>query len=186
MTIPQKPSDYLIWLDLEMTGLDVEHNRIIEIATLITNNQLDILSEGPVFAIAQPESLLAGMDAWNTEHHTASGLVQRVRDSRTTVLDAEQATLDFLARFLAAGESPLCGNSIYQDRLFLARYMPRLEKFCHYRHIDVSTVKELARRWRPELVFQKQSAHRALDDIKESIAELKYYYDTFFVPYSPG
>ncbi|MCD8542651.1 MAG: oligoribonuclease, partial [Gammaproteobacteria bacterium] len=141
MTIPQKPSDYLIWLDLEMTGLDVEHNRIIEIATLITNNQLDILSEGPVFAIAQPESLLAGMDAWNTEHHTASGLVQRVRDSRTTVLDAEQATLDFLARFLAAGESPLCGNSIYQDRLFLARYMPRLEKFCHYRHIDVSTVK---------------------------------------------
>jgi oligoribonuclease len=181
MTTPQKPSDYLIWIDLEMTGLDPQHNRIIEIAILVTDNQLNLIAEGPVFAIHQSEELLGGMDAWNTKHHTQSGLIERVRQSSVNEAQAEQATLDFLAHYLKSGESPLCGNSIYQDRIFLARYMPTLEKFCHYRNLDVSTVKELARRWKPELTFTKASTHRALDDIRESIAELKFYREKFFV-----
>lgn len=181
MTTNSTPSNYLIWIDLEMTGLHPQHDRIIEMATLVTDNYLNIIAEGPVFAIHQAEDLLQSMDEWNTKHHTESGLLERVRQSSVNEVQAEQATLDFLSHYLKEGESPLCGNSIYQDRIFLARYMPKLEKFCHYRNLDVSTVKELARRWRPELKFEKKSVHRALDDIKESIAELVFYREKFFV-----
>ncbi|MBP9727000.1 MAG: oligoribonuclease [Gammaproteobacteria bacterium] len=176
----QKPSNYLIWIDLEMTGLNPAHDRILELATLVTDNALNIVAEGPTFTIHQNETLLSGMDEWNTKHHNASGLVERVRHSTTTEAHAEEATIAFLTHYLKPGESPLCGNSIHQDRIFLARYMPQLEKFCHYRNLDVSTVKELARRWAPTLSFKKKSAHRALDDIKESIAELKFYNEHFF------
>lgn len=181
MTNPQKPSDYLIWIDLEMTGLNPAHDRIIELAVLVTDNQLNIIAEGPVFAIHQSDDLLSGMDEWNTKHHTQSGLVERVRKSVVNEIQAEEAVLAFLSSYLKPGESPLCGNSIHQDRIFLAKYMPKLEKFCHYRNLDVSTVKELARRWAPELVFKKESKHQALDDIKESIAELKFYREHFFI-----
>ncbi len=174
--------DHLIWIDLEMTGLNPDRDHIIEIATVVTDSQLNTVAEGPVFAIHQPDSILAGMDEWNTKHHTSSGLVDRVQKSTTDEAQAEQTTLEFLSSLLKSGESPLCGNSIYQDRIFLARYMPRLEKFCHYRNLDVSTVKELARRWHPELTFKKQSTHRALDDIKESIAELRFYREHLFNP----
>lgn len=180
MTAQQKPSDHLIWIDLEMTGLNPEYDRIIEMATLVTDNQLNVIAEGPTFAIHQSNTLLNGMDDWNTKHHTASGLVERVQHSTINEAQAEQATLDFLSNYLKPGESPLCGNSIHQDRIFLSKYMPKLEKFCHYRNLDVSTVKELARRWKPELTFKKKSTHRALDDIKESIEELKFYREKFF------
>ncbi len=180
MASSQQLSNYLIWIDLEMTGLNPQYDRIIEMATLVTDNQLKIIAEGPVFAIHQSEALLNGMDEWNTKHHGESGLTQRVRESRINENQAEQATLNFLSNYLQPGESPLCGNSIYQDRIFLARYMPTLEKFCHYRNLDVSSVKELARRWRPELIFKKKSTHRALDDIKESIGELEFYKRHFF------
>lgn len=181
MTTPQKPSDFLIWIDLEMTGLNSAHDRILEIATLVTDNTLNIIAEGPTFAIHQADTLLVGMDEWNTKHHAQSGLIKRVHESNVDEKQAEEATLAFLAQYLKPGESPLCGNSIYNDRIFLARYMPTLERFCHYRNIDVSTVKELARRWKPELAFKKQSTHRALDDIRESIAELKFYQEHFFI-----
>ena len=181
MTTPPKPSEYLIWIYLEMTGLNSHHDRIIELAVLVTDNQLTIIAEGPVFAIHQSDDLLNAMDEWNTKHHTQSGLVERVRKSTTDEAQAEKAILDFLMRYLKLGESPLCGNSIHQDRLFLARYMPNLEKFCHYRNIDVSTVKELVRRWAPEFVFKKKSMHQALDDIKESIEELKFYREHVFI-----
>ena len=180
MSSQQKLSDYLIWIDLEMTGLNPAQDRILELATLVTDNQLTIIAEGPTFTIHQNDALLNGMDEWNTKHHNESGLVDRVRQSSISDAQAEQATLDFLSHYLKPGESPLCGNSIHQDRIFLSAYMPKLEKFCHYRNLDVSTVKELARRWRPELDFKKKSAHRALDDIKESIAELKFYQEHFF------
>ena len=172
----------LVWIDLEMTGLDPDQNVIIEIASIVTDSELNVRAEGPVFAIAQPESALALMDDWNVEHHNASGLVARVRGSAVDTAAAEQQTLDFLYLHCLPGTSPLCGNSIGQDRRFLFRYMPRLEQFFHYRNIDVSTVKELARRWRPDVLagVRKQGKHVALDDIRESISELRHYRRTFF------
>ena len=171
----------LIWIDLEMTGLDTLNDQIIEIATVVTDARLRILAEGPVIAVHQPDEILAGMDEWNTNQHTRSGLAARVRASRHTESSAEHATLQFLERWVPRGASPMCGNSICQDRRFLARCMPRLEAWFHYRNLDVSTVKELARRWAPEIYrgFSKDSSHLALDDIKDSIAELAYYRDHF-------
>ncbi len=174
----------LIWIDLEMTGLDTENDVIIEIATLVTDKDLNTLAEGPVLAIHQPEEVMAAMDEWNTRQHGKSGLTERVLSSAITMAEAEQQTLDFLARYLDAGASPMCGNSICQDRRFLARQMPKLEAFFHYRNLDVSTVKEIARRWQPELLggFSKKGSHLAMDDIKDSIAELAYYRQVFFNP----
>lgn len=172
----------LIWIDLEMTGLNPERDRIIEIATLITDSHLNLVAEGPVFAIHQPEELLAQMDEWNTTHHTSSGLVERVRQSKVSEAEAEAATLDFLQKHVSAGKSPMCGNSVWQDRRFLTRYMPTLEQFFHYRVVDVSTLKELALRWAPEIYngIKKESKHLALDDIRESVEELRYYRDKLF------
>lgn len=171
----------LIWIDLEMTGLDAFNDVIIEIATIVTDKHLNILAEGPVIAIHQPDEVLAKMDDWNQKQHGGSGLVKRVRDSEWTEAEAEQATLAFLAQYLPAGASPMCGNTICQDRRFLARHMPQLEKFFHYRHLDVSTLKELANRWKPGLPegFKKDSRHLALQDIRDSIEELKYYREHF-------
>lgn len=175
-------SENLIWMDLEMTGLDPEAERIIEIATIVTDSSLNILEEGPVLVVAQSETLLAGMDDWNREHHTSSGLLDRVLSEGIAEADAEAQTIDFISRFVGKGESPLCGNSIAQDRRFLVRYMPLLDNYLHYRNLDVSTVKELALRWRPDVAagVQKTGTHRALDDIKESINELQHYRATFF------
>ncbi len=172
----------LIWMDLEMTGLNPEKDRIIEMALIITDSDLNVLAEGPVFAIHQEESFLLGMDEWNTKHHGESGLTQRVRESQVSEQRAEQEILNFIKNYVKPQESPLCGNSIYQDRRFLSRYMPELEAYFHYRNIDVSTVKELARRWSPEMQeqFKKESKHQALDDIKESIGELRHYRKNFF------
>ena len=171
----------LIWIDLEMTGLDPERDRIIEIATIVTDATLNILAEGPVFAIHQPDELLNNMDAWNTRQHNQSGLVQRVRESSVSEQEAERKTLQFLQQYIDPGKSPMCGNSICQDRRFLYRYMPELAAFFHYRNLDVSTLKELAIRWRPKLLqgVQKESRHLALNDIKDSIDELVYYRDHF-------
>ncbi len=167
----------LIWLDLEMTGLDPFTDRILEIATLVTNSNLEVLAEGPVVAIHQPAEVLAGLDDWNRQHHGASGLLERVRASLVDEVRAESQTLEFLARHVPAGASPLCGNSICQDRRFLARWMPRLEAQCHYRNLDVSTLKILAQRWAPDVAssFKKSGQHLALEDIRESIAELRHY-----------
>ncbi len=167
----------LIWIDLEMTGLDTQHDQIIEIATVVTDSALAILAQGPVIAIHQPDEIMNAMDAWNTSHHGDSGLTSRVSQSMASTEDAEQETLDFLRQHVAPGKSPMCGNSICQDRRFMARLMPELEAFFHYRNLDVSTLKELARLWKPELTggFVKKGAHLALDDILESIEELKYY-----------
>jgi oligoribonuclease len=175
-------SENLVWMDLEMTGLDPESERILEIATIITDSSLNIVAEGPVVVVRQSEKLLASMDDWNTEHHTASGLVDRVRAEGVTEAEAEQVTIEFVGRYVEAGKSPLCGNSIGQDRRFLVKYMPRLEEIMHYRNLDVSSVKELAIRWRPDIAagISKKGAHRALDDIKESIDELKQYKSKFF------
>ncbi len=164
-----------------MTGLSPSDDRIIEIATVITDAELNLIEEGPVLAISQPLTRLANMDEWNTRTHTESGLVNRVKESQISESDAERQTLKFIAKHVPGNHSPLCGNSICQDRRFLARYMPKLEAYMHYRNLDVSTIKELAVRWRPELVkgFKKNNAHRALDDIRESIEELKYYRATF-------
>jgi len=172
----------LVWIDLEMTGLDPDRDRIIEIATAVTTATLDLVAEGPVLAVHQPDTLLAGMDEWNREHHAASGLIERVRASRCTEAEAERLTLEFLRRHVAPGESPMCGNSICLDRRFLHRTMPELERYFHYRHIDVSTVKELCARWAPAVAegFGKDSRHRALDDVRDSIAELRYYRDRLF------
>ena len=172
----------LVWIDLEMTGLDPERDVIIEIASIVTDNRLAVIAEGPNLVIAQPPERLDGMDEWNRTHHGASGLLDRVRASRLTERDAEAATLDFLKRHVKKGDSPLCGNTIWQDRRFLARYMPELEGYLHYRNIDVSSIKELARRWRPDLTegFSKKNEHTALADIRESIAELAYYRENFF------
>ncbi len=169
--------DRLIWIDLEMTGLDPDRDRILEIATLVTDVQLNELATGPVLAIHQPESVLAAMDEWNQTHHGASGLLERVRKSTVDERQAEAETLAFLRRWVPEGASPMCGNSICQDRRFLYRHMPRLEAYFHYRNLDVSTLKELARRWAPEVAagVKKQGAHLALDDIRESVEELRYY-----------
>ncbi|MEZ5589844.1 MAG: oligoribonuclease [Gammaproteobacteria bacterium] len=168
--------DNLIWIDLEMTGLDTQHDYIIEIATVVTDNQLQQLVEGPVLAIHQSESVLAGMDDWNTRQHGRSGLLQRVRESRLSAAEAEAQTLQFLKQYAVAGKSPMCGNSICQDRRFLARLMPELEAFFHYRNLDVSTLKELARRWYSDLPsFSKKSSHLALSDVHDSINELRHY-----------
>ena len=170
-------SQHLIWIDLEMTGLSPEADRIIEIATLVTDSALNILAEGPVLAVHQSDRLLNGMDEWNTRQHGGSGLVARVRASQTGEAEAEAATLAFLAGWVPEGASPMCGNSICQDRRFLARYMPTLERYFHYRHLDVSTLKVLAQRWAPAVAagFTKQSSHLALDDIRNSVAELRHY-----------
>jgi oligoribonuclease len=171
----------LAWLDLEMTGLDPDRDRIIEIAVVVTDPELNTVAEGPVLAIRQSEAVLDAMDAWNKGTHTRSGLLERVRASTLGEADAEQRMLAFLAEHVPAKASPLCGNSICQDRRFLARWMPRLEAHFHYRNLDVSTLKELARRWRPELAkaLAKQGRHEALADIYESIGELRYYRDNF-------
>jgi oligoribonuclease len=172
----------LIWIDLEMTGLDPQKDRIIEMATIVTDSQLNILAEGPVFAVHQSNALLDGMDAWNTKQHHGSGLVKRVQESTVTEAEAEAATLAFLKQYVPAGKSPMCGNSVYQDRRFLYLYMPVLERFFHYRLLDVSTLKELALRWAPRVYsgLQKESKHLALSDIRDSIDELKYYRQHLF------
>jgi oligoribonuclease len=171
----------LIWIDLEMTGLVPERHRIIEIATLVTDQHLTILAEGPVIAVRQPEEELAAMDEWNTTQHGKSGLSQRVRESRIGEAEAERLTLEFLRRWVPPGKSPICGNSICQDRRFLARWMPELERHFHYRNLDVSTLKELCQRWAPAIArgYSKDSKHLALDDIRDSVAELKYYREHF-------
>jgi oligoribonuclease len=173
--------DNLIWIDLEMTGLDTQTDAIIEIATIITDGELNILEEGPVLAIHQSDDVLNRMDDWNTNQHTKSGLVDRVRTSAVNEAFAQQETLDFINKYVPAKASPMCGNSICQDRRFLARCMPELEEYFHYRNLDVSTLKELARRWAPNVFkgYTKDAAHLALDDIRESIAELKYYREHF-------
>ncbi len=172
----------LIWIDLEMTGLDPDRDVIIEIATIVTDADLNILAEGPVRAIHQPEEVMAGMDEWNTRQHGGSGLTKRVRDSKVSLNGAEAETIAFLEDWVTPGKSPMCGNSICQDRRFMVRGMPRLERYFHYRNLDVSTIKELARRWRPDVAegVKKTGAHLALDDIKDSINELKHYRETFF------
>jgi len=171
----------LIWIDLEMTGLTPETNVIIEIATVVTDANLNIIDEGPSLAIHQESVLLDAMDEWNTNQHNRSGLVKRVEESTISVIDAESQTLDFLSKYVDPGASPMCGNSICQDRRFLYNYMPNLEKFFHYRHIDVSTLKELAVRWKPNIISSsfKKSRHLALSDIYDSIDELKYYREHF-------
>jgi oligoribonuclease len=175
--------DNLIWIDLEMTGLKTDSDTIIEIATVVTDSQLQVLAEGPVFAVATPDPVLAVMDEWNTRQHGASGLIERIRASTTTLAQAEAATLEFLRKWVPGGTSPMCGNSICQDRRFLARQMPQLERYFHYRNLDVSTLKELARRWVPQIAtqFNKNAAHLALADIHDSIRELAFYRDMLFV-----
>ena len=170
----------LIWIDLEMTGLDTFNDVIIEIATVITDKDLNKLAAGPVIAIHQPDSILDGMDEWNQSHHGSSGLVKRVKESKYSIAQAEAETLTFLEEYVPKGESPMCGNSICQDRRFMAREMPILEDYFHYRNIDVSSLKELASRWKPEILagYTKKGAHLAMDDILESIEELQYYRKT--------
>lgn len=172
----------LIWIDLEMTGLDPETHKIIEIATIVTDGELNILAEGPVLAIHQPESELLKMDEWCTTTHTNSGLVERVRQSQIDEQEAVRQTIAFLEQWVPKGQSPICGNSIGQDRRFLYRHMPELEAYFHYRYLDVSTIKELTRRWQPDILdgFSKKGSHLALDDIRESIAELRYYRNEVF------
>ena len=172
--MPADPNN-LIWIDLEMTGLDTDRDHIIEIATVVTDAHLEILAEGPVIAIRQPKSVMDAMDEWNTRQHGQSGLTRRVLESEYGLADAERETLAFLEEWVPKGESPMCGNSICQDRRFLARLMPELEAWFHYRNLDVSTLKELARRWAPAVYegFKKDSSHLALDDLKDSTAELK-------------
>lgn len=174
--------DNLIWIDLEMTGLNTNEDSIIEIATIVTDAQLNVLEEGPVFAIHQPDEVLAKMDNWNVRQHTGSGLLERVKNSTTTEAIAEAETLEFFMRHVPPGKSPMCGNSICQDRRFLFRCMPKLEQYFHYRNLDVSTIKELAARWAPQVItgVKKESRHLALDDIRDSIEELKHYREHFF------
>lgn len=177
-----KPSSKnLIWLDLEMTGLDPKVDRIIEIATIVTDRNLEILAEGPVFAIHQSDAVLNKMDDWNTKHHGKSGLIDRVKASKVTAKHAEAETIEFLMNYVPCGKSPMCGNTIYQDRRFLYKYMPKLEQYFHYRNLDVSTLKILAKNWRSDIMkgLTKQSQHIALEDIKDSIDELKYYREHF-------
>ncbi len=178
----QYSEDNLIWIDLEMTGLIPEQDVIIEIATVVTDAQLNILAEGPMLAIHQSDEILDGMDEWNTRQHGGSGLTQRVKESTITTADAERQTIEFLQQYVPAGTSPMCGNSICQDRRFMARLMPELESFFHYRNLDVSTIKELVKRWKPEIGkgVKKSGKHLALDDIIDSIEEMKYYREQVF------
>ncbi len=171
----------LVWIDLEMTGLSPDTDRIIEVAVIITDNQLNVLAEGPVLAVHQSDEVLNAMDEWNKRTHGKSGLVARVRASTLTEADAERTTIEFIQQYVAKNKSPMCGNSICQDRRFLARHMPALEAWFHYRNLDVSTLKELAARWKPGLVngLQKKNTHQALDDIRESVEELRYYREHF-------
>ncbi len=174
---------HLIWIDLEMTGLDPEKYVIVEIASIVTDDQLNVVAEGPDLAIHQPDTVLWAMEPWSRKHHRASGLLDRIKASRHSCAQAEQETLAFLSRFCQKGASPLCGNSIGQDRRFLVKHMPALEDFFHYRNIDVSSVKELVKRWYPALApFEKEKTHLALNDIKESIDEMRYYRKHVFVP----
>ncbi len=171
----------LIWIDLEMTGLEPDTDRIIEVATIVTDAELNVLAEGPVLAVHQSDEVLAGMDEWNTRTHGKTGLTDRVKASTLTESEAEQQTIAFLEQYVPKGKSPMCGNSICQDRRFLVRTMPELEAWFHYRNLDVSSFKEVIKRWRPKLLngFSKQNTHKALDDIRESIEELKYYREHF-------
>lgn len=173
--------DVLVWVDMEMTGLDPKRDVVLEIATIVTDAHLNVIEEGPVLVIHQDDAVLGAMDEWNTRQHGHSGLVERVRRSTMDEAEAERQTLAFLARHAVAGQSPMCGNSICQDRRFLARGMPELERYFHYRNLDVSTLKELARRWSPEVYngFTKDSTHQALDDVRDSINELRYYREHF-------
>ena len=176
------PNEFrLVWLDMEMTGLDPEKERIIEVAVVITEPDLTVVAEGPVLVVHQPDNLLDAMDSWNKSTHGKSGLTERVKASVLTEPEVEAQLIAFMAQYVPAGKSPLCGNTVSQDRRFMFNYMPKLEQFFHYRTIDVSTLKELARRWKPELLkgFEKRSKHQALADIYESIDELKYYRETF-------
>ncbi len=175
----------LIWIDLEMTGLDTSEDAIIEIATIVTDAQLNMIAEGPVLAIHQPDAVLSAMDEWNTRQHGQSGLTERVRNSILNCREAERQTLSFLAEHVDPRASPMCGNSICQDRRFMARLMPELEAFFHYRNLDVSTLKELGNRWAPQLMtgFLKASTHLALDDVRDSIRELQYYREQLFRPF---
>ena len=180
--VPVRPNEFnLVWVDMEMSGLDPDKDRIIEVAVIVTDANLNILGEGPVFAIHQSDAVLDGMDAWNKGTHGRSGLIERVKASTVTEEEAEVALIAYLKQFVPAGKSPMCGNSICQDRRFMARGMPKLEAFFHYRNVDVSTLKELARRWSPALSngFKKHQKHTALADIIESVDELKYYREHF-------
>jgi oligoribonuclease len=178
--MPQDPNN-LIWIDLEMTGLDTINDQIIEIATIVTDSSLSIIAEGPVIAIRQSDELLDGMDDWNQQHHGSSGLLDRVRSSKYDEAAAEAETIEFLKQYVPLGASPMCGNSICQDRRFMARTMPKLEDYFHYRNLDVSTLKELAYRWAPSIAegFKKDSQHLALEDIRDSINEMRFYRNHF-------
>lgn len=180
--VPARPNEFnLVWIDMEMTGLDPDKDRIIEVAVIVTDSDLNVLAEGPVFAIHQPDEVLDGMDAWNKGTHGRSGLIDRVKASKVSEADAEVALIDFLKHFVPAGKSPMCGNTICQDRRFMVRGMPKLEAFFHYRNLDVSTLKELCKRWKPQIAsgFKKHQKHTALADIIESIEELRYYREHF-------
>ena len=185
--MPQDPNA-LIWIDLEMTGLDTDNDRIIEVATIITDAELNIVAEGPVLAVHQSDDILNGMDDWNTKTHGKTGLTERVRASTLNEAEAERQTIAFLEQHVAKNRSPMCGNSICQDRRFLARTMPALEAYFHYRNLDVSSLKELAVRWNPGILpgFSKKNTHKALDDIQESIEELKYYREHFIAKVDQG
>jgi len=175
-------SSALIWIDLEMTGLSPDSDRIIEVATIVTDAQLNVIAEGPVLVVHQPTIILDGMDEWNQRTHGSTGLTDRVKASTFSEMDVERITLEFLQKHVTKNKSPMCGNSICQDRRFLARHMPDLEAWFHYRNLDVSSIKELVLRWRPELLngYVKKNTHKAIDDVRESIEELKYYREHFF------
>lgn len=177
-------SNNLIWLDLEMTGLDPDTDHILEIATVVTDRYLEVIAEGPVFAVHQSQATLAKMDDWCTKQHTSSGLCQRVLDSDTSLAEAESKTLEFLNKYIHGGKSPMCGNSIGQDRRFLYRYMPNLEKFFHYRNFDVSVLKIIAKNWYPDVAksYRKKTKHQALSDIYDSIDEMRYYMKHLLLP----
>lgn len=183
-TLPKRNDDHLLWVDMEMTGLDPSNDRIIEVAIVVTDSRLNVLAEGPVIAVHQSDEALAKMDDWNTKTHGRSGLTARVKDSTISEAEAEAMLIEFVAQYVGKGKSPMCGNSICQDRRFMANYMPNLEAYFHYRNLDVSTLKELCKRWNPSIAkkFVKKTKHTALSDIMESIEELRHYREHFIVP----